>query len=57
MLRLVLKSAAREPSDHATLMRTILHTLIALACMSAAASGAQLPVLRYGQAYSATNSV
>jgi len=38
-------------------MRTIAHALVALAAMTTAASGAQLPVLRYGQAYSATNSV
>jgi ABC-type nitrate/sulfonate/bicarbonate transport system substrate-binding protein len=38
-------------------MRIIAHTLVALAAMSASAFGAELPVLRYGQAYSATNSV
>jgi ABC-type nitrate/sulfonate/bicarbonate transport system substrate-binding protein len=38
-------------------MRTIAYTLVVLAAMSASASGGELPVLRYGQALSATNSV
>jgi ABC-type nitrate/sulfonate/bicarbonate transport system substrate-binding protein len=38
-------------------MRTIAYTLVVLAAMSASASAGELPVLRYGQAFSATNSV
>ena len=38
-------------------MRTIVCVLVALAAMSTSASAGQLPVLRYGQAFSATNSV
>ena len=38
-------------------MRTIVCVLVALAAMSTPASAGELPVLRYGQAFSATNSV
>ena len=39
----------RRPATMPHSCEPSLHTLIALACMSAAAFGAQLPVLRYGQ--------
>lgn len=38
-------------------MRRIVSVFVALAAMSMAASAGELPILRYGQAFSATNSV